>query len=93
MIKFLPMEDEMKRSTMTFSLFAITSAMTFAIAAPVSADTNHATHMQRVARHHAIPASAEALSPSMFAPALRRDDDFDGLTRNTSECNRGCIDN
>jgi len=41
-------------------------------------------HMQR----HAIPATATA-----SVPAVKIDDDSNGLTRNREECNRGCIDN
>jgi len=52
-----------------------------------------AAHYQRVVHRHVMPASAEALSPSLLAPAVRPDDDSDGLTRNRDECNRGCIDN
>jgi hypothetical protein len=85
----------MKRSALTFSALAMACAMAVATSAPVNAasdEAHHPAHLQRVAHRHMIPASAEALSPSMLAPA-RRDDDSDGLTRNTSECNRGCIDN
>ena len=40
------------------------------------------------AQQHAVPVAATAL-----VPAVKFDDDFDGLTRNREECNRGCIDN
>ena len=62
-------------------------ALCFALA-PFAA---HATAQHHHALHHqqaAIPSKATA-----FAPAVKRDDDADGLTRNRDECNRGCIDN
>ena len=39
------------------------------------------------AQRHAIPAKATAL-----VPAVKVDDDADGLSRNPNDCNRGCID-
>jgi hypothetical protein len=32
------------------------------------------------------------MSATALAPALKLDDDSDGLTRNRDECNRCCID-
>jgi hypothetical protein len=69
-----------------------------ALALPAAANasndgTQKWTHAQRVGHVRMIPVTAQALSPSMVAPVLRRDDDHDGLSRNTDECNRGCIDN
>ena len=82
----------MNRSILTVSTLALTCAMAFVVPANASGDAARGVaHVQRVAHHHMIPGSAEALSPS--APALKLDDDADGLSRNTSECNRGCIDN
>lgn len=81
----------MTRSTLIFSTFAMTCVV--ALAAPAAANDWSGAHAQRAGHRHAIPASAEALSPSRLAPAYHRDDDSDGLTRNTAECNRGCIDN
>ena len=39
-----------------------------------------------------IPMTATAFAPGV-TPAVKLDDDSDGLTRNREECNRGCIDN
>jgi len=83
----------MKRTIVLSSAFVMTLAMTLGVPATSNASSNGTqrwTHSQRV-HVHGIPAAAEALSPSMVGPA--RDDDSDGLTRNTGECNRGCIDN
>lgn len=64
-----------------------------AAASAASDDSRPATHAQRVVHRHVMPASAVALFPLMLVPAVRPDDDSDGLTRNQDECNRGCIDN
>jgi hypothetical protein len=88
-------EDEMKRTVIFCSALAITFAVATAFPATANASndaTPHRTHVV-VAHVHAIPSSAVALSPSILGPAIRRDDDSDGLSRNTDECNRGCIDN
>ncbi|RBP06292.1 hypothetical protein DFR50_13270 [Roseiarcus fermentans] len=77
-------------SALIVSSFVIASAAALA-ASPAASEETH--RPAGYAHRHAIPASAEALSPSRLAPAPRRDDDWDGLTRDTSECNRGCIDN
>jgi hypothetical protein len=77
------MEDRMKLSV-------ITLAMCFAfapIAAHATTQDHHAVHQVRQAQRHVIPKSATA-----FVPAVKLDDDSDGLTRNRDECNRGCID-
>jgi hypothetical protein len=77
------MEVKMKLSTMSL-------AMCFAfvpIAAHATTHDHHAVHQIRQAQRQAIPKSATA-----FVPAVKLDDDFDGLTRNRDECNRGCID-
>ena len=70
----------MKLSTMSLAVcFALAP-----FAAHAAAQPHHALHHQ----HAAISAKATAL-----APAVKLDDDADGLTRNRDECNRGCIDN
>ena len=62
-------------------------AICFALA-PFAA---HAT----VQHHHALHHQHAAISPkaTAFLPAVKLDDDADGLTQNHDECNRGCIDN
>ena len=73
------MEDTMKLST-------ITLAMAFALAplaAHATAQRHHALH-----RQHAVSAAATAL-----VPAVKLDDNSDGLSRNREDCNRGCVDN
>lgn len=73
----------MKFSTMTL-------AMCFALA-PFAA---HATaqHHHAMAQRHAVSMTATAFAP-VVTPAVKLDDDSNGLTRNREECNRGCIDN
>ena len=69
-------------------LATMTLAMCFALApfaAQATVQHHHAIHQ---AQRHAIPMTATA-----FAPAVKLDNDSDGLTRNRGECNRGCIDN
>jgi hypothetical protein len=69
----------MKLSTLSLALcFALAS-----FSAHATVQHHHALHHQ----HAAISATATAL-----VPAVKVDDDSDGLTRNRDECNRGCID-
>jgi hypothetical protein len=71
----------MKLSTMTLAMcFALAS-----FAAHATAQHHHAIHQSQ---RHAIPMTATA-----FAPAVRLDNDSEGLSRNHEDCNRGCIDN
>jgi hypothetical protein len=71
----------MKLSTMSL-------AVCFALA-PFAADaTPQHHHGLHQAPRHAIPVSATA-----FVPAVKIDDDADGLSRNREDCNRGCIAN
>jgi hypothetical protein len=75
----------MKRSTMTL-------AMCFALApfaAHATAQHHHTIHQ---AQRHAISMTATAFAPVVI-PAVKLDEDSDGLTRNREECNRGCVDN
>jgi len=74
----------MKLSTMTLAMcFALTP-----FAAHATASHHHAIHQ---AQRHAISMTATAFAPVVI-PAVKLDDDSDGLTRNREECNRGCID-
>jgi hypothetical protein len=68
----------------------ISFALCFALApfaAHATAQQHHALHQVQQAPRYAIPMSAIAL-----VPAVKVDDDSDGLTRSREECNRGCID-
>jgi hypothetical protein len=55
----------------------------------------HRIHMHH-AVHRAVYLSATALAPATAmrptAPALKSDDDSEGLSRDADQCNRGCID-
>jgi hypothetical protein len=78
------MEAKMKLSMITLALcFALAP-----ITAQATAQHHHPLHHLRQEQRYAIPKSATA-----FVPAVRVDDDSDGLSRNPDECNRGCIDN
>jgi hypothetical protein len=73
----------MKISTISLALcFALAPFAAHATASPVQhhRPPHHAQHL-------AMPMTATA-----FVPAVKLDDDSDGLTRNRDECNRGCID-
>ena len=73
----------MKFSTMSLALcFALAP-----LAAHATAQHHYALHHAQQVQRYAIPMAATAL-----VPAVKVDDDFDGLTRNRDECNRGCID-
>ena len=71
-------------------LSMITLALCFTLAPfAAHATTKHEDALHRVqqAQRHAIPNTATA-----FVPAVKLDDDSDGLSRNHEDCNRGCID-
>jgi hypothetical protein len=75
----------MKFSTTTLVMcFALAS-----FAAHATAQHHHAIHQ---AQRHAIPPTATAFEP-VVTPAIKLDDNYDGLTRDREKCNRGCIDN
>jgi hypothetical protein len=79
------MEEHMKLPTISLTLcFALTAPF----AAHATAQHHHALHQAHQAQQHAVPVAATAL-----VPAVKFDDNSDGLTRNREECNRGCIDN
>jgi hypothetical protein len=66
-----------------------------ALAAPIfalAADGAHPYHKHAVGTHRVARAgalsSATALAPTLPAPA----NDADGLSRNSEDCNKGCID-
>jgi hypothetical protein len=70
----------------------------FGLSLPVSANASdgvtapkHSGHAYRVAHQHAIPATAEAVSPA--ARSVVREPETDGLSRNPEDCNMGCVDN
>jgi hypothetical protein len=75
-------------------LSTIILAMCFALspfAAHATAQHRHVIHHVQRAQRYAIPMAATALVPAV--PAVKIDDDSDGLSRNREDCNRGCIDN
>ncbi len=71
-------------------LSTITLALCFTLA-PFAAHAmvkhHDALHEVQRAQRHAIPKTATAL-----VPAVKLDDDSDGLSRKHEDCNRGCID-
>jgi hypothetical protein len=76
------MEDKMKLST-------IILAMCFALApfaAHATAQHRHVIHHVRQAQRYSIPMAATAL-----VPAVKVDDDSDGLSRNHEDCNVSVI--
>jgi hypothetical protein len=77
------MEDAMKLSTMILALcFAL--APFEARAMVQHRDVLHQVHKEQ---RHAIPMTATA-----SVPAVKLDEDSDGLSRDHEDCNRGCID-
>jgi hypothetical protein len=75
----------------TMRLSAISLALCFGLVPFAAHATVDPTQHHRALHHaqrHAIPAKATAL-----VPAVKVDDDADGLSRNPNDCNRGCIDN
>ena len=77
----------MKLSTISLALcFALTP-----FAAHATAQHHRALRHVHEAQRYAIPWGATAFVPPV--PAVKLDDDSDGLSRNPEDCNRGCIDN
>ena len=71
-------------------LSTITLALCFTLApfaAHATAKHHGALHQVQQAQRYAIPKTATA-----FVPAVKVDNDSDGLSRNPEDCNRGCID-
>jgi hypothetical protein len=81
------MEAKMKLSMITLAL-CFTLAPFAAHATAQHHDPLHQAQQAQQTQRHAIPKTATA-----SVPAVKVDDDSDGLTRNADECNRGCIDN
>ena len=77
----------MKLSTISLAMY-FAFAPFAAHATDTAAQHYHALHQARHAQRYVIPKSATA-----FVPAVKVDDDSDGLSRNAEDCNRGCIDN
>ena len=82
---------------LALALCVAAPARTSAVASEhVTGMHNHPVHM-----HHVVRGSfkaATALAPPFAivptAPAARSDDDkYDGLSRDTDDCNYGCLDN
>jgi hypothetical protein len=77
-------------------------ALCIALPAPITANASAAVipmHKRRTHTHPSIYGSfnpaAAALAPyAIFpiAPAVKSDDDYDGLSRDRDQGNRGCID-
>jgi hypothetical protein len=68
-------------------LSTICLALCFALAPFAARAMVQHRHVLHETQRHAIPMTATAA-----VPAVKLDDDSDGLTRNREECNRGCID-
>ena len=82
----------------------IALALCVALSAPIAANAfdgaalihKHRIHMHQVVRRLFNPAATALSIPfAMFpaAPAVKSDDNYDGLSRDPDQCNRGCIDN
>ena len=75
-------------------LSTIILAMCFALApfaAHATAQHHHALHHMQQAQRAAIPHGRDR--PRSAVPAVKVNDDSDGLSRNREDCNRrGCID-
>jgi hypothetical protein len=91
-------ESKMRRATI------LALALCLAVPAPIAAVASERVtgmHKHRVHMHHVVRGSfkaATALAPPFAivptAPAARSDDDkYEGLSRNSDDCNDGCIDN
>lgn len=70
-------------------LSTISLALCFALAPFGAQATNNAVRHHRALHHERAAISAMATA---LVPAVKFDDDSDGLSRNVDDCNRGCID-
>jgi hypothetical protein len=79
--------------------FALCIALPAAIAANASDAVTpihkHRTHMHLSVYESFNPAAASLAPPHAIvpvAPTVKSDDNYDGLSRDRDQCNRGCID-
>ena len=81
----------------------IALALCIALPAPIAANASDAVipiHKHRTHMHPSVygsfnPAAAALAPPHAIvpvAPTVKSDDDYDGLSRDPDQCNRGCID-
>lgn len=69
-------------------------AVGVAFAAPIcalAADGAHSFHKHRMA-HAGLPSNAMALAPAQTLVPAAPAKDSDGLSRDSADCNMGCID-
>jgi len=67
------------------------STITLAMALALSPLAAHATAQRHHALHH--PHATISAAATALVPAVKLDDNSDGLSRNREDCNRGCVDN
>ena len=79
-------------------------ALCVALPAPIVAyasESVNPVHKHRIHQHHAVPGWFNPAATALVlqigtvraAPALKSNDNTDGLSRDRDQCNRGCIDN
>ena len=74
-----------RSTTFAVSLAALAVASTSAVAQPTY---KHKAHQVHQFLYMPIPSTATALVPAAFVHTQ----ETDGLSRNSEDCNRGCID-
>ena len=72
-------------------LSAISLALCFGLVPFAAYATDNAAQHHRALHHSQRPAMSRAATA--LVPAVKLDDEADGLARNPNDCNRGCIDN
>ena len=72
-------------------LSAISLALCFGLVPFAAHATDNAAQHHRALHHSQRPAMSRAATA--LVPAVKLDDEADGLSRNPNDCNRGCIDN
>jgi hypothetical protein len=81
----------------------IALALCIALPSPIAANASdavipihkHRTHMHLAVYRSFNPATIALAPPHAIvpvAPTVKSDDDYDGLSRDRDQCNRGCID-
>jgi hypothetical protein len=90
-------EKKMRIDSSLARMVALAVGVAFAPMSALAADSEHPFHKHAIETHrmaHAgLSSNATALAPVQALVPAAPAKDTDGLSRNTADCNMGCIDN